>query len=100
MALGSALTHAVRGVDQEGLALLYEAVPLTHTIGDAALAVTARREIGYVDFLRGRYDRAGHWFTQARQVAGAGQGKLAWVDLFDGGSCDDVGDFSKAGVLR
>jgi DNA-binding SARP family transcriptional activator len=96
VALGSALIHGVRGVDQEGLALLHEAIPLTNTVDDANLAVTARREIGYVDFLRGRYDRAGRWFSQARKIAGASAGELGWVDLYDGASADDVGDLPRA----
>ncbi|MGI8574660.1 MAG: BTAD domain-containing putative transcriptional regulator [Egibacteraceae bacterium] len=99
VALGSALVHGVRGVDQEGLALLHEAVPLTATIDDGVLAANTRREIGYVDFLRGRYDRAGHWFHQARQVAGASKLELGWVDLYDGASRDDVGDAARAVAL-
>lgn len=99
VALGSALIHGVRGVDQEGLTLLHEAVPLTGSVDDGVLAVQVRREIGYVDFLRGRYDRAGHWFQQARQVAGASTHELGWVDLYDGASSDDVGDAVKAAAL-
>lgn len=99
VALGSALIHGVRGVDQEGLALLHEAVPLTKTIDDGVLATNVCREIGYVDFLRGSYDRAGHWFEQARQVAGASERELGWVDLYDGASSDDVGDAVKAAAL-
>lgn len=99
VALGAALIHGVRGVDQEGLALLHEAVPLTDELGEDLLAVTARREIGYVDFLRGRYDRAGHWFGQAREAAPTGAQGLGWVDLYDGACADDVGDFDKAAAL-
>jgi DNA-binding SARP family transcriptional activator len=102
VSLGSALIHGVRGVDQEGLAMLHEAVPLTWEVGDARLAVTTRREIGYVDFLRGRYDRATHWFSEARQAAEAaeaGAAGLGWVDLYDGASADDVGDDARAGRL-
>jgi DNA-binding SARP family transcriptional activator len=93
--LGSALIHGVRGVDQEGLAMLHEAVPLTEQVGDAPLAVVARREIGYVDFLRGSYDRATHWFGAARGAADDSAG-LGWVDLYDGASATDVGDNSRA----
>jgi DNA-binding SARP family transcriptional activator len=96
VALGSALIHGVRGVDQEGLAMLHEAVPLTEQVGDASLAVVARREIGYVDFLRGSYDRATHWFGQARSAADDGAAGLGWVDLYDGASANDVGDDSRA----
>jgi DNA-binding SARP family transcriptional activator len=94
--LGSSLIHGVRGVDQEGLAMLHEAVPLTEEMGDEPLAVVARREIGYVDFLRGRYDRATHWFGEARAAATDGAGGLGWVDAYDGASADDVGDDARA----
>ena len=96
VALGSALIHGVRGVDQEGLAILHEAVPLTEQVGDAPLAVMARREIGYVDFLRGRYDRATHWFGAAREAADGSTTGLGWVDLYDGASANDVGDDPRA----
>jgi ATP/maltotriose-dependent transcriptional regulator MalT len=96
VALGSSLIHGVRGVDQEGLAMLHEAVPLTEELGDAPLAVITRREIGYVDFLRGRYDRATHWFGEAREAAKEGSTGLGWVDLYDGASADDVGHDSRA----
>ncbi len=96
VSLGSSLIHGVRGVDQEGLAMLHESVPLTREVGDAPLAVVARREIGYVDFLRGRYDRATHWFGEAREAADDGTAGLGWVDLYDGASADDVGDDPRA----
>lgn len=96
VSLGSSLIHGVRGVDQEGLAMLHEAVPLTREVGDAPLGVVARREIGYVDFLRGSYDRARHWFDEARNTAEGGADGLGWVDLYDGASADDVGDDPRA----
>jgi DNA-binding SARP family transcriptional activator len=96
VALGSALIHGVRGVDQEGLAILHEAVPLTEYVGDASLAVMARREIGYVDFLRGRYDRATHWFGAAREAADGDTAGLGWVDMYDGAAANDVGDDARA----
>jgi DNA-binding SARP family transcriptional activator len=96
VALGSSLIHGVRGVDQEGLAMLHEAVPLTELVGDAPLAVVARREIGYVDFLRGRYDRATHWFGQARSAADDSPAGLGWVDMYDGAAANDVGDGLRA----
>ncbi len=96
VSLGSSLIHGVRGVDQEGLAMLHEAVPLTLEVGDAPLAVVARREIGYVDFLRGRYDRATHWFGQARAAAEDDTAGLGWVDLYDGATAHDIGDDPRA----
>jgi DNA-binding SARP family transcriptional activator len=98
VALGSALVHCVRGVDQEGLTLLHEAVPLTDQVDDRALAVLVRREIGYVGFLRGSYDRATHWFALARE-ASDDVGGLGWVDLYDGACADDVGDGARGLAL-
>jgi DNA-binding SARP family transcriptional activator len=92
VALGSAMIHGVRGVDQEGLTLLHEAVPLTATTDDPTLAARARREIGYVDFLRGRYDRALHWFDQARRAGDDATTEIGWIDTYAGTSRDDVGD--------
>jgi tetratricopeptide (TPR) repeat protein len=97
--LGSAMVHGVRGVDQEGMALLHEAVPLTPEAGDADLAVRARREIGYAEFLRGRYDRAGRWFEQARLFGDATTADIGWVDLYAGAARDDVGDHRDAASL-
>lgn len=99
VALGSAMIHGVRGADQEGLALLHEAVPLVEATDDRALAVTARREIGYVDFLRGRYDRALHWFDQARLIGDGATTEVGWVDMYAGSSRDDVGAGSDAARL-
>lgn len=99
VALGSSLIHGVRGVDQEGLAMLHEAIPLTELVGDSPLAVVARREIGYVDFLRGRYDRATHWFGEARSAADGSSAGLGWVDMYDGAAANDVGDDSRAESL-
>lgn len=99
VALGSAMIHGVRGVDQEGLALLHEAVPLTATTDDAPLAARTRREIGYVDFLRGRYDRALHWFDQARQAGDGATAELGWIDTYAGTSRDDMGDRHHAARL-
>lgn len=99
VALGSALIHGVRGVDQEGLALLHEAVPLAPAAGDAALAIRARREIGYVELLSGQYDRARHWLDEARQVDDGDGAELGWVDVYSGVVRDDVGDRTEAARL-
>jgi DNA-binding SARP family transcriptional activator len=67
--LAEALIHSLRGLDEEGLAALHEADRIAQTDGDAAAAAQARAEIGYVDFLRARYDRAERWLTDALAVA-------------------------------
>jgi len=64
-----ALVHALGGLDEEGLAALHEAdeIALTNGLHDAV--AQARAELGYVDFLRGRYDRAELWLTDALEYA-------------------------------
>lgn len=96
-ALGSELIHAVRGVDQDGLTLLHEAIPLAEASGDAALVARATREIGYVDFLRARYERARVWFSRARDAAAGDVRERGWIDLYDGAARTDVDDEGTGG---
>src|SRR5437763_3378616 len=67
--LAEALIHTLGGFDEEGLARLCEAeeIPLATDRPDAA--ARARAEFGYVDFLRGRYDRAERWLTNSLAYA-------------------------------
>ena len=69
-ALGGALVHAVRGRDEEGAVVLHEAIAAGHQAGDRATAVTAHRELGFVEVQAGR--RA-HRRRLAGQGAGAGR---------------------------
>ena len=76
VALGSALIHAVRGRDEEAAASLHEAL----AIGTHASAAAASRELGYIELLRGRYDRAQRWLERAGEQAGddvAERGRIA-----------------------
>jgi DNA-binding SARP family transcriptional activator len=68
VALGGALVHAARGRDEEGVAALHTAL----TVGEAAspaLAAAACRELGYVEMLRGSYERAIAWMDRATALA-------------------------------
>jgi DNA-binding SARP family transcriptional activator len=70
LALAEALIHSVGGFDEEGQAVLYEADRFAE--GDAAAVARARAELGYVDYLRARYDRAELWLTDAlRRASGS-----------------------------
>ena len=69
-ALGAALVHAVRGRDEEGATALHQAVALA--AGDESLRsvlAQACRELGYIEFLRARYDRVEPWLTRADAAA-------------------------------
>lgn len=98
-ALGTGLIHAVRGSDQDGLALLHEAVPLATSAGLPRVAARASRELGYVDVLRGRYERAQRWFTSAADLAVGDDEELAWIAAFAGTGRTDVDDHVGAAAL-
>ena len=62
LAAAEAYIHGLGGLDEEGLARLYEADEIATSHGLTHAAANARAELGYVDFLRARYDRAERWF--------------------------------------
>ena len=63
--LAEALIHTLGGLDEEGVATLVAAERIALADGDAEAAARARAELGYVDFLRARYDRAERWLRLA-----------------------------------
>jgi DNA-binding SARP family transcriptional activator len=69
VALGSALVHAVRGRDEEGTVVLHEAVRLATQAGDRETAVTAHRELGFVEVQAGRRQTAEAWLARASALA-------------------------------
>jgi DNA-binding SARP family transcriptional activator len=82
VALGSALVHAARGRDEEAAASLHEALAVAAHPDLASSAAAASRELGYVEFLRGRYDRAQRWLVRAADLAGedgAERGRIASI---------------------
>lgn len=68
--LAEALIHSLRGFDEEGVAILHEADEIATASGAAAVAADVRAELGYVDFLQARYDRAQRWLREALHLAG------------------------------
>ena len=69
--LGTALIHALRGRDEEGAAILHEALAAAKDADQRSIAVTALRELGYVDVQAGRNASAGRWLARgAAPVAG------------------------------
>lgn len=69
VALGESYIHGGRGRDGEGATALHAALAVAEEIGAADLASEACRELGYVEMLRGRYDRADAWLTRALDAA-------------------------------
>jgi len=91
VALGSALVHGVRGRDGEGAGVLLEAIEVAHRVEDDALAAQAHRELGYVELLRGRYDRAQRWLHGAVSLAGEDPAERAWAHAIQGVALTDIG---------
>ncbi|HWH32521.1 MAG TPA: BTAD domain-containing putative transcriptional regulator [Egibacteraceae bacterium] len=99
VALGGALVHAARGSDVDGAAALHEAVALAAKSGERSLAATAQRELGYIDFLRGRYDRARESLRAAAELAEGDDVALGWVEVIAGAAHSDAGEYGRAEEL-
>lgn len=65
LVLAETLIHSLRGMDEEGMATLLAADDIAVVAGDRGAVAQARAELGYVDFLRARYDRAEVWLSEA-----------------------------------
>ncbi|HEV8314343.1 MAG TPA: BTAD domain-containing putative transcriptional regulator [Burkholderiaceae bacterium] len=95
VALGGALVHAARGRDEEGATALHEAL----AVGQAAsspLAAAACRELGYVEFLRGRYERALVWLERAASLAGDDRAEQARIAIVHGSTLSDTAHYTAA----
>jgi DNA-binding SARP family transcriptional activator len=68
-ALGSALVHLQRGGDEEGAALLHEALALAEPCGEREAACKACRELGFIAVQAGRGVSAGRWLQRAGALA-------------------------------
>jgi DNA-binding SARP family transcriptional activator len=99
LVLAEALVHALGGLDEEGLAALHEAdeIALAHGFHDAI--AQARAELGYVDFLRGRYDRAELWLTDALEYANGAPSVQAKALTYLGSVESDRASYRRAAGL-
>jgi DNA-binding SARP family transcriptional activator len=92
-ALGSALVRAGRGSDEEGATALHRAI-VTPGAEPATLAA-ALADLGYVEFLRGRYGRVEGWLARA-EAAGADPAQRAAVLTVRGSAASDQGRYADA----
>jgi len=69
VALGTAYIHGVRGRDGEGATALHAALAVAGEIDLRESISEACRELGYVELLRARYDRADAWLRRALDEA-------------------------------
>jgi len=94
-ALGGALVHAARGRDEEGAVLLHEAIQLATQTGDRATAVTAHRELGFVEVQAGRRKTGDTWLVKAQALAETDE-EFAAVLGVRGMNASDSGDYPVA----
>jgi len=99
LVLAEALIHALGGLDEAGLAALHEAdqIAIANDLPDAA--AQARAELGYVDFLRGRYDRAELWLTDALKFADGSPSMTAKAMTYLGAVESDRANYRRAAGL-
>ena len=94
LVLAEALVHALGGLDEEGMAALQGADDIALADGDRASVAEARAELGYVDFLRGRYDRARVWLAQALEYADGAELVTAKATTYLGSVESDQGHYA------
>lgn len=99
LALGEALTHNLRGFDEEGTAVLHEADEIAHAADDRRAMSEARTELGYVAFLRARYDRAEVWLRDALRLAEGANAPTAKSLMYLGAVASDRADYGPADAL-
>lgn len=97
--LAEALIHSLRGLDEEGLAHLHEADRLALEDDDPIGSALARAELGYVDFLRARYDRAELWLREALNLADGSPAVMAKAATYLGSVHSDTADYPQAIAL-
>jgi tetratricopeptide (TPR) repeat protein len=101
LALAEALIHALGGLDEPGLAALHEAGEIALAHEHSGAVAQARAELGYVNFLRGRYDRAELWLTDALAFAEGSPSVRAKALAYLGSVASDRADYRRAtGLLE
>lgn len=99
LVLAEALIHSLGGLDEEGSATLHAAGEIALADGELDLLAQTRAELGYVDFLRARYDRAELWLTNALQLADGSLRTKAKATTYLGCVESDRANYMKALTL-
>ena len=99
LVLAEALIHTLGGLDEEGVATLTEAERIALANGDPESAARARVELGYVDFLRARYDRAERWLGQVLAERPDSPSTLAKAMTYLGSVASDRAEYPRATSL-
>lgn len=98
VSLAGALVHAARGRDEEGALVLHEALAAGEAIAPE-FAAAASRELGYIDFLRGRYTCALDWLARAMPLAAGAPLEMARILTVHGSVMTDTAHYSEAEAL-
>lgn len=98
LALGGALVHAAKGRDEEGVVALHEALAIAEPAGMPE-AATGCRELGYTEFLAGRYARAIVWLDRARSLAGEDAAERSAIDTVHGAALSDTAHYASAEAM-
>ena len=96
LVLAEALIHTLGGLDEVGVATLTEAERIALANGDSEGAAQARAELGYVDFLRARYDRAERWLSLVLSPGSDSPSTLAKATTYLGSVASDRADYPLA----
>jgi DNA-binding SARP family transcriptional activator len=99
LVLAEALIHTLGGLDEAGLAALTEAERIAIAQGDVESVARARAELGYVDFLRARYDRAERLLDQVLAVHEPSPSVRAKALTYLGSVASDRADYPRAVAL-
>ena len=96
LVLAEALIHTLGGLDEAGLATLNEAERIAVANGDRETVTRVQAEVGYVDFLRARYDRAERALTQVLADDATSQSVRAKALTYLGAVASDRADYPRA----
>ena len=96
LVVAEALIHSLRGMDEEGVGALFAADEIAAAHGQRGLQAEIRAELGYVDFLRARYDRAALWLNDALELADGAPQVSAKAASYLGSVESDRADYPKA----
>lgn len=99
LVLAEALIHASGGLDEEGLAVLHETDRIAMLVNNRVVMAQARSELGYVNFLRGRYNRARVWLEDALAHADDSPTIMATATTYLGSVESDRGNYPEAIAL-
>ncbi|KRD45268.1 hypothetical protein ASE38_14940 [Cellulomonas sp. Root930] len=99
LVLAEALIHTLGGLDEAGLAILTEAERIAVANGDREATTRVQAEVGYVDFLRARYDRAERSLTQVLAEDATSPSVRAKAMTYLGSVASDRAEYPRAVAL-